>query len=192
MYSGFMDTPQNKNPPFPLAVIPTGSPFPVPKVCSFICGGRRPATGPQTSSGIWEDRRMGTVRDQEGGAREATLRAQVLPLGPPPGAASSGAPRRPPCERTKGEAQRSLVREAACWVSAGLGLLDVTTVSTVGGPGYVPLDLSLSPRGLEGPQQSWARPPLPDDVLQGCQQRLHLVLDAVLGTQGLHQWGDLV
>lgn len=78
-------------------------------------------------------------------------------------------------------------------MSAGLGLLDVTTVSTVGGPGYVPLDLSLSPRGLEGPQQSWARPPpLPDDVLQGCQQRLHLVLDAVLGTQGLHQWGDLV
>lgn len=44
-------------------------------------------------------------------------------------------------------------------MSAGLGLLDVTTVSTVGGPGYVPLDLSLSPRGLEGPQQSWARPP---------------------------------
>lgn len=92
MYSGFMDTPQNKNPPFPLAVIPTGSPFPVPKVCSFICGGRRPATGPQTSSGIWEDRRMGTVRDQEGGPGRprcghrcflSALRQALLAQGPP-------------------------------------------------------------------------------------------------------------
>lgn len=34
--------------------------------------------------------------------------------------------------------------------------------------------------------------PAPDDVLQGPKQRLLLVLDAMLGAQRLHQWGDLV
>lgn len=49
---------------------------------------------------------------------------------------------------------------------------------------------SLCPRDLKG---SWhPRAPLPGDVLQGLQQRLLLVLDAVFGAQGPHQRGDLV
>lgn len=34
--------------------------------------------------------------------------------------------------------------------------------------------------------------PSPDDVQQGLEQWLLLVWDAMLGTQGLYQWGDLV
>lgn len=44
----------------------------------------------------------------------------------------------------------------------------------------------------KGPQESHcARGPLPNDVHQGGEEGLHLVAEAVLGTQRLHQRGHL-
>lgn len=55
-----MKTLQNKSPPLPLAVTLT-VPLPqgCPEDCSFIYGGRHPATAPQTSSGTCQDRERG-------------------------------------------------------------------------------------------------------------------------------------
>ena len=51
------------------------------------------------------------------------------------------------------------------------------------------LPVLQGPGGVPDPH---AHPSLPDDVLQGLEQRLLLVLNAVLGAQGPHQGGDLV
>lgn len=87
-----------------------------------------------------------------------------------------------------------LIMEVAWWghlCQQGSAFLVIATISTMDSPSFVPLHPLPVPQDLKGPQQLWARP-LPDDVLQGPQQRLLLVLDAMLGAQRLHQWGNLV
>lgn len=73
MYPGLRDTPQNKTPP---ALRPSPHLLPPPTApagCGVICGGRRPATAPRTSSGTWGERggqsgaRRGGEPEGEGG-----------------------------------------------------------------------------------------------------------------------------
>lgn len=170
MYPGLRDTPQNKTTP---ALRPSPHLLPPPTApagCGVICGGRRPATAPQTSSGTWGERGRSQGPGEEGSPRErggggglaggAGASSQLSA-----GAAVQGSPGprgrkgRPPASP-----ERSPLSPPPLWVHG--------------------LPPGCPPPGTHAPS--------PDDVLQGPQQRLLLVLDAMLGAQRPHQRGHLV
>lgn len=188
-----------------------------PQGCCFICGGRRPATASRTSSGTWEEE--GSVRAQEsgGGAQEwgggrswgapgrGVLRklcwgcfASQLSAGPQGCLLRAPQGTFPPPEEgqregphpAQSEARSFLVREVAWWGH----------LCQQGSPPLMAVSLQRGQSQLRASQPlPWAPGtsgsdplPLPDDVLQGLQQRLLLVLDAVLGAQRLHERRHLV
>ena len=148
---------------------------------------------------------MGAVRDQarsqgslgSGWGGEVTLGVQgslsTLHLRlPRRGSPVAGRVEGRPSSGPEGEARQFLVRRqpgGAC-ASSALPLLLLPLSPPQVAPGMCLSVVTLCPRasGTPAPRGS----PSPDDVLQGPQQWLLLVLDAVLGAQGLHQRGHLV
>ena len=157
------DTSLNKTPPSPSATTPTVSPPPpspwAPQGCSFICGGRRPATAAQTSSGTWgEKERGGQGAGRRGPRVDWDKEPQGIGLCRPGGLlpALHQEPRDPRGTpgRTQGETSSSPDRGARQSLATegpgrGTRASRAPLVSTSGGPTTACLPvLSLSPRDL--------------------------------------------
>lgn len=218
MYPSLADTPQNKSPPFPVATTPTCSPFPVgaPRAAaSFVEVGVQPQL-PGLPQGPGKRRGPSGPRSREAGPRSGGGRSWGAPgrgvlrklcwgcfasqLSAGPQGCLLRAPQGtfPPPEEgqregphpAQSEARSFLVREVAWWGH----------LCQQGSPPLMAVSLQRGQSQLRASQPlPWAPGtsgsdplPLPDDVLQGLQQRLLLVLDAVLGAQRLHERRHLV